>query len=596
MNPTSPTPQNNLTPSLTLSQLQENITALQKGGKQNSEVQSYVNNYKNNGDGTYSLNTPAQTTTQPATATQALPPTTAYGKATDVLQDFGNAAGSTNNALTGNSGIPILDALNPIGWVTKAIGGAANMLSSGLNATVNPYIDNVIAPAVGTALRNTIGGKNVDSIANGIKNAVNSPVGQSIEKTLTAPDVTSDLNSVKNIAGTAGIVAGAGQGAQAMQDVIPGIKADISSVSNMIPSSVKNAIVGTPATTEGTVGQIVQGTGNEISSAQRALTSIDTTGVKTFSDLSDKLQAQIEANTSNVDAELGKSTQLFTPADVKTNVPVSGMVEKIGTDGNPVLDEDGDTVMEPAKPLTTDPVASGLKQLQTLYDKTGDTENLARINGMINDYQNGKGLTLQQINGIARESSAELNAYGANGEVSTSLPKQAIENTRQALKDFVRTNNTGSDTGGDTTQITDKNTSDLIKTKDMVDDMDSKVQQLENKLQNYGTLQKFGRFAGQAFDMFTGGIVKGFLKSVMGIGQGQGTVMNAIQLQNALSGNLSLLNQLNAMPDAQAVAALSKIVSSVPLAPQESVLPAVGVNSQNQKTQKSHRKTLKGTK
>jgi len=49
---------NNLTPSLTLPQLQQNITALQKQGMQNTDVQNYVNNYKKGSDGNYVLNTP----------------------------------------------------------------------------------------------------------------------------------------------------------------------------------------------------------------------------------------------------------------------------------------------------------------------------------------------------------------------------------------------------------------------------------------------------------------------------------------------------------------------------------------------------------
>jgi hypothetical protein len=96
---------NNLTPSLTLSQLQENITALQKGGTQNPQVQNYVNNYKNNGDGTYSLNTPLTTPAQPTVAS------TIFGNDNgNVLEDIAkNTIGS--QGIGGLVARPIVSAL-----------------------------------------------------------------------------------------------------------------------------------------------------------------------------------------------------------------------------------------------------------------------------------------------------------------------------------------------------------------------------------------------------------------------------------------------------------------------------------------------------
>lgn len=45
----------NLTPKLTVQQLKENIDALKKGGIDNTKIQSYVDNYKKDSDGNYSL-------------------------------------------------------------------------------------------------------------------------------------------------------------------------------------------------------------------------------------------------------------------------------------------------------------------------------------------------------------------------------------------------------------------------------------------------------------------------------------------------------------------------------------------------------------
>lgn len=46
---------NNLTPQLNADQLKANIDALQKGGMKTADIQTYVNNYKSDGNGGYVL-------------------------------------------------------------------------------------------------------------------------------------------------------------------------------------------------------------------------------------------------------------------------------------------------------------------------------------------------------------------------------------------------------------------------------------------------------------------------------------------------------------------------------------------------------------
>src|ERR1035437_9360104 len=59
--PTTPAPQNHLTPTLNLTQLKQNIDAANKSGMSQEQVQSYVNNYTKGADGNYNLkgSTPA---------------------------------------------------------------------------------------------------------------------------------------------------------------------------------------------------------------------------------------------------------------------------------------------------------------------------------------------------------------------------------------------------------------------------------------------------------------------------------------------------------------------------------------------------------
>lgn len=64
----APSTSPNLTPTLSDVQLKQNIDALQKGGMQNADIQTYVNNYQKNGDGSYALKSSGAP--QPSTTTQ----------------------------------------------------------------------------------------------------------------------------------------------------------------------------------------------------------------------------------------------------------------------------------------------------------------------------------------------------------------------------------------------------------------------------------------------------------------------------------------------------------------------------------------------
>ena len=92
-----------------------------------------------------------------------------------VADALGTAAGDTANALSGNSGTP-LDYINPLGWINKGVGAlaglGANMVSDVAKKGL-PFLPGTSAPAIGTDLRNLVGGQNVDK-------AVNSPTRQKV--------------------------------------------------------------------------------------------------------------------------------------------------------------------------------------------------------------------------------------------------------------------------------------------------------------------------------------------------------------------------------------------------------------------------------
>ena len=113
----------NLTPTLTQQQLEENINALQQQKVDNSTIQTYVNNYQKGQNGTYVL----KTQQQPTTATQ---PKTGFWQgvgnfATNALPAIGSTIGAIGGGLAGGAiASPTVLGI-PAAAYAGAVGGAA---------------------------------------------------------------------------------------------------------------------------------------------------------------------------------------------------------------------------------------------------------------------------------------------------------------------------------------------------------------------------------------------------------------------------------------------------------------------------------------
>ncbi len=282
------------------------------------------------------------------------------------------------------------------------------------------------------------------------------------------------------------------------------------------------------------VGKITQAAPNEIPKLQSGLSAIDTKGVKTFSDLSSKAQEAIDTNQAKVDEALNKNTTPLKVQSLATPVKV------------------GDTV------LHHNYVLDAIDQLKNYYSKTNDIPNLQRMENLSTKLNptKGVGLTLKEVNDLAREHGTALNAYNANGELASGLTKQAAENTRAGLKETVR-----QAMPDDVTRGLDKQTSQMIKVKDAANEMATKVQQLQNKFQKAGVLQKFAGYAGKAGNVVSGGVLKGLFKGITGLGSVEGQSLNAIDLEASLGKNLTKLNELLKMKPADALKAIQKLSS-----------------------------------
>ncbi len=374
--------------------------------------------------------------------------------------------------------------------------------------------------------------------------ALQTPAGQGLTKAWSDfeaahPELAGNIKATGNIASILPIGEGVGLAAKGAEKGVDLAKTGVNAVKDSLGDAKTAAttavehISPTPTSKE-VVGKITQAsTPQELKAAETTLNTIDTTGVKTFKDLSSQIDKKIKENTTSVDTELGKDTTPRKIQSLATEVKIGDATVR----HNYVLD--------------------AIKQLKEYYTKTNDVASLGKIKAIEAklDPIKGEGLTPKEVNDLARLHGKDLNAYNANGELASGLTKQAAENTRTGLKETVRNLMTN-----DTTRATDKSTTALIHTKELVDDMAEKVQKLQNKWQKAGVLQKLGGYVGKGVDIASGGILKGVFKTLLDTGSVEGSSLNAIQLEERLAKNLELLKKLDAMEPTKAIEELKGIL------------------------------------
>lgn len=205
----------------------------------------------------------------------------------------------------------------------------------------------------------------------------------------------------------------------------------------------------------------------EIERVTRGLSTLEPGSFKKgmkFDDAADVVQKKIDANDAKVDEILSRAPERYKPNDPRLTIqkPVEG-----------------------AEPVVKQPVSLALQQLVDFYNKSGDTENLALAKSLQNRFKS-QGLTLQEMNQVARMHGSDLSGYSATtNELLSGLNKQEAENTRSDVKDIVRKT-----ANNQQLQAIDENTSDLIATRNAFKDMRAAAQGLANKLDQGGMLQR----------------------------------------------------------------------------------------------------------
>lgn len=272
----------------------------------------------------------------------------------------------------------------------------------------------------------------------------------------------------KPIGSVEGIVNGANDAAGKVIDTADQVK---TGVGNAVQGA-KEAISPT-LTPEEQVGKIIQGKTSDIPAAQRTFAALpsDTSDITKMSpqDLSDTIQSKIQSNLNEVDTKFANDNNPH---------PMSDFDQTTGTGKNAV---------------TTNYVQQAIDQLKEHYTATNDAQGLSDMKAL-EEKANTDGLTSQELNNLAKEHGTEMpKAFSKTGEPLSGLNKQATENTRAGLKTTARNMLSQSDPEG-ATEVTrlDKETSDAIKTKKL---LDNQVEKEATTVQKKGKLNAIEKAA-----------------------------------------------------------------------------------------------------
>ncbi len=286
---------------------------------------------------------------------------------------------------------------------------------------------------------------------------------------------------------------------------------DVGVKAGELAKTTKQAIKPTLSPIE-SVGQIIQGSTEDLPAAQRALTSLETKGVKTYKDLQSKIKQEIPKLAKEVDFEFSKDTS-----------------------GGHSIKSFEQTVGEGKSAVKINYVKQGIDDLRNFYRKTGNAEGLSKIKELENKAKIN-GLTYKDINDLARLHGMEINAFNANGEAASGLTKQAAENTRKGLK-FTARNGLGTSEA----QALDAKLTDLYDTQSLIDKMVEKINTSSQKTTKQGVVPKTIEKVVQTVDTITGSPLKALGKA-MGTTGGT-TTISPIELENLLQKNLKNLKK-----------------------------------------------------
>lgn len=457
---------------------------------------------------------------------------TGIAKATAPTKAQADAVKSASGKAAIGSALQVAPFLLPFGTVAKGIGLAAKGL--GLSEKAAALAGRIGSGAVGGYVNDI--GSNLEQ---------DKSVGQSF-----IPGAGTALGAA---------IPGVGVGIGALRRAAVPIKNGAQAVENILAKNAAGKVDSGAAKTLSTLeqdrlkraGKIVLGERADQAIAAKTLPTIDTAGVKTYSELGNRLDSEVKKSLETVDREFASDV---TPRKLKELT----QTVKVGV-GNKSLSG------------KINHVENALTQLGDYYKKTRDLPKALRIKGLVQKARN-EGLTPSEINELAKEHGRNLNGFNANGELASGLSKQAAENTRAGLKNTARGFLTS-----DTAKQADKRASELIKTKSLVDDVAEKVNSLEQKFEKRNIFKKGAGMVGKALNIALGGTPKSFVQGMLLESNIAQKTPNYLAIQEKLAKNLKLLHRIEKAPDSAVPKLLQELLSktgltSLPRSPGDIIL------------------------
>lgn len=281
------------------------------------------------------------------------------------------------------------------------------------------------------------------------------------------------------------------------------------------------ALKGAPKSASDVTRRVIQGSTKDIPLAEQAFKNIDTTGITTRKELSDRLGTAMENQMNVVDAELGKSTQ---------TIPMKDLVIKAKNNAG--------------QEVKTNVVSNALDHLKQFYADAGDAVSASNV-GLIKTKAMTEGLTHQEVNNIARMYSEEFGkkAFNKMGDPLTNVNAQMFENTRTGLKSIARSGITGKEAAA-----ADRLYSAMSNTKRLVDKGVEAVSKLEGRIKNRNLFEKLSYGASKLINTMTGGGLKAGIEA-LGVSNIGNKVDNWINLENSLSKDLKFIEKANGIVD-----------------------------------------------
>ena len=311
---------------------------------------------------------------------------------------------------------------------------------------------------------------------------------------------------------TLGSVLGAGAIGAGVGAVTGGILGAATPLAVKVLSPAQRALKRQQAASDA-VGQILQGKPADREVGIKVLSSIDTEGVTTSQELADRVDENIKNIVDPLDRALETNTLRKVLNTLTNTVDVEG------------------------KSVTSNYVADAINQLEKQYIKTNEVAKLAKIR-QLRERAINEGLTVKDINDLARIHGEDLNAYNLNGELASGLARQTAENTRMGVKSTARNL-----FGDKIAQEADKIISQNIRVKTLLNKQITATEKVRNRTLDPSFMQSTSALAEEALNVASFGFIRGMLASALRRGASAGTRLDALALEGRLANNLKIINR-----------------------------------------------------